>query len=70
MRLAPRELLLTAIVMAGGVAARYPWHRRRGQPQTSETLKPDSTGPQDPRSTGSVGRSSAPLSDKLDRTMR
>ena len=70
MRLAPRELLLTAIVMAGGVAGTMPLAWAQGQPQTSETLKPDSTGPQDPRSTGLVGRSSAPLSDKLDRTMR
>ena len=40
----------------------------QGPPQTSETLKSESTGPQDPRSTGSVGRSNAPLSDKLSRT--
>jgi hypothetical protein len=40
----------------------------QGQPQTSETLKTESTGPQDPRSTGSVGSSSAPLSDKLEST--
>jgi hypothetical protein len=40
----------------------------QGQPQTSEILKSESTGPQDPRSTGSVGRSNAPLSDKLNRT--
>jgi len=40
----------------------------QGQPHTSETLKTESTGPQDPRSTGSVGRSGAPLSDKLEST--
>ncbi|WP_246529409.1 hypothetical protein [Microvirga zambiensis] len=40
----------------------------QGQPQSSESLKTDSTGPQDPRSTGSVGRSNQPLSDKLDST--
>jgi hypothetical protein len=40
----------------------------QGQPQTSETLRTESTGPQDPRSTGSVGDSSAPLSDKLEST--
>ena len=68
MRLKPRQLLLTAIVMAGGVAGTMPLAWAQGQPQTSETLKSDSTGPQDPRSTGSVGRSTAPLSDKLDRT--
>lgn len=68
MRLKPRQLLLTAIVMAGGVAGTMPLAWAQGQPQTSETLKSDSTGPQDPRSTGSVRRSTAPLSDKLDRT--
>src|SRR5215213_9885600 len=68
MRLKPRQLLLTAIVMAGGVAGTMPLAWAQGQPQTSETLKSESTGPQDPRSTGSVGRSTAPLSDKLDRT--
>jgi hypothetical protein len=68
MRLKPRELLLTAIVVAGGIAGTMPLVVAQGQPQTSETLKSESTGPQDPRSTGSVGRSNAPLSDKLDRT--
>jgi len=38
------------------------------QPQSSEFLKFESTGPQDPRSTGSVGRSDEPLSDKLNST--
>jgi hypothetical protein len=68
MRLNPRELLLTSVVMAGLVAATTPTALAQGQPQTSETLKSESTGPQDPRSTGSVGRSTAPLSEKLDRT--
>jgi hypothetical protein len=68
MRLKPRELLLTAVVMAGGVAGTTPIARAQGQVQTSETLKSDSTGPQDPRSTGSVGRSDEPLSEQLDRT--
>ena len=36
------------------------------QPQSSEFLKFESTGPQDPRSTGSVGRPNQPLSDKLN----
>ncbi|EIM30155.1 hypothetical protein [Microvirga lotononidis] len=67
MRLKPRQLWLTTIVMAGGVAS-TPLAHAQGQPQTSETLKTESTGPQDPRSTGSVGRSTAPLSDKLERT--
>ncbi|WP_262269082.1 hypothetical protein [Microvirga yunnanensis] len=68
MRLVSRELLLTAIVMAGGTAGTMPLAQAQGQPQTSETLKSESTGPQDPRSTGSVGSSSAPLSEKLNRT--
>ena len=68
MSLKPRELLLTATVMAGGVAGTMTLGHAQGQPQTSEMLKTESTGPQDPRSTGSVGRSNAPLSDKLDRT--
>ncbi len=68
MRLKPRELLLITIVIAGGLAGTTSIARAQGQPQTSETLKSDSTGPQDPRSTGSVGRSNEPLSEKLDRT--
>lgn len=40
----------------------------QGQPKTSETLKSESTGSQDPRSTGSVASSGAPLSDKLEST--
>jgi hypothetical protein len=67
MRLDPRQLLRTAIVMAGVAAGTMPMAHAQGQPQTSETLKTESTGPQDPRSTGSVGRSNAPLSEKLDR---
>jgi hypothetical protein len=54
--------------MAGLVVGLGSKAQAQGQPQTSETLKSESTGPQDPRSTGSVGRSTAPLSDKLDRT--
>jgi hypothetical protein len=68
MRLRPRELLLIAIGMTGVAAGTMPTAQAQGQPQSSETLKSDSTGPQDPRSTGSVGRSPEPLSDKLDRT--
>ncbi|MBD2750627.1 hypothetical protein IC232_28665 [Microvirga sp. BT688] len=52
-----------AVLIAGIEAA-----AAQGQPQTSETLKTESTGPQDPRSTGSVGSSDAPLSDKLEST--
>jgi hypothetical protein len=68
MRLAPRQLLLTAIVITGGVSVIVPLAWAQGPPQTSETLKSETTGPQDPRSTGSVGRSNAPLSEKLNRT--
>ena len=39
MRLNPRQLLLTAIVMAGGVAGTMPLAWAQGQPQTSETLQ-------------------------------
>jgi len=53
--------LATLVASVGTVAA-------QGEPRTSETLKSESTGPQDPRSTGSVGRSNAPLSDKLEST--
>jgi hypothetical protein len=68
MRLIPRELLLTAIVITGGVSGMMPVAWAQGPPQTSETLKSESTGPQDPRSTGSVSRSNEPLSEKLNRT--
>jgi hypothetical protein len=68
MRLDPRELLLVSVVMAGGASGTIPMALAQGQPQSSETLKSENTGPQDPRSTGSVGRSNEPLSEKLDRT--
>ena len=68
MRLSSRRLLIAGIAMTGLVAAPGQRAQAQGQPQTSETLKSESTGPQDPRSTGSVGRSTAPLSEKLDRT--
>src|SRR5215213_6375578 len=67
MRLSPRTLLLISVA-AGLVAGTPQTVQAQGQPRTSETLKSESTGPQDPRSTGSVGRSNEPLSDKLDRT--
>ena len=55
-------VIALAVLITGMEAA------AQGQPQPSETLKTESTGPQDPRSTGSVGNSSAPLSDKLEST--
>ncbi len=68
MRLRSRRLLIASIAMTGLVAGTGQRAQAQGQPRTSETLKSESTGPQDPRSTGSVGRSTAPLSEKLDRT--
>jgi len=67
MRFRQHRIPITAIVLAAltasaGAAA------AQGQPQSSETLRSESTGPQDPRSTGSVGGSSAPLSEKLEST--
>src|SRR3954467_11985763 len=68
MRLSPRELLIVGAAMAGLAAGLGSKAQAQGPPQTSETLKSESTGPQDPRSTGSVGRSNQTLSDKLDRS--
>ena len=68
MRLNPRKFLLTNIVMAGLGTGVTPVAWAQGPPQPAETLKSESTGPQDPRSTSSVGRSNAPLSDKLEST--
>jgi hypothetical protein len=68
MCLDPRQLLLISVAAAGLVAGTPRTGVAQGQPHSSETLKTESTGPQDPRSTGSVGRSDAPLSDKLERT--
>jgi hypothetical protein len=68
MCLNPRQLVLISATVAGVVAGTPRTGLAQGQSQSSETFKTESTGPQDPRSTGSVGRSDAPLSDKLDRT--
>jgi hypothetical protein len=68
MCLALRQFVLISAAVAGLIAGTPRTGFAQGQPQSSETLKTESTGPQDPRSTGSVGRSDAPLSDKLDRT--
>jgi hypothetical protein len=67
MCLNPRQLVLISATVAGVVAGTPRTGLAQGPPQSSETFKTESTGPQDPRSTGSVGRSNAPLSDKLDR---
>ncbi|EIM26896.1 hypothetical protein [Microvirga lotononidis] len=68
MCLSPKAFLIVGVAMAGLMAGVEQRAQAQGQPQSSESLKTESTGPQDPRSTGSVGRSNAPLSDKLDRT--
>ncbi|EIM26851.1 hypothetical protein [Microvirga lotononidis] len=68
MRLSPKAFLIVGVAMAGLATGTGQKAQAQGQPQSSETLKTESTGLQDPRSTGSVGRSPAPLSDKLDRT--
>jgi hypothetical protein len=68
MRLSPRTLLIVGTAIASLVLGPEQRAQAQGQPQPSESLKTETTGPQDPRSTGSVGRSNAPLSDKLNRT--
>ena len=64
---AQREALIAGLALSALVAS-VEGAVAQGEPRSSETLKSESTGPQDPRSTGSVGRSTAPLSEKLDRT--
>lgn len=68
MRLSPRQLLLAGIAMASLMVGVEQNAQAQSQPRSSETLKSESTGLQDPRSTGSVERSTEPLSEKLDRT--
>jgi len=68
MRLTSRESLVVGIAIAGLVAGMEQTAMAQGQPRSSEDLRTESTGPQDPRSTGSIGRSNEPLSDKLDST--
>jgi hypothetical protein len=68
MCLSPRTLLIVGVAIVGLATGTGQKAQAQGQPQSSENLKTESTGPQDPRSTGSVGRSNQPLSDKLDST--
>ena len=63
-----RRNLLIASAAAAAVVGSLETAAAQGQPHTSETLRTESTGPQDPRSTSSVGSSSAPLSEKLEST--
>ncbi len=66
MCLSPRELLLASVAMASLLIGTSPMAQAQvPKPQIPQS---ESTGPQDPRSTGSVGRSNEPLSEKLDRT--
>jgi hypothetical protein len=67
MRPTQRDALIAGVALAASVAS-VGAAAAQGEPRSSETLKTESTGPQDPRSTGSVGRSNAPLSDKLEST--
>jgi len=62
-----REVLIAGVALTALVAS-VAAAAAQGEPRSSETLRSESTGPQDPRSTGSVGRSNAPLSDKLEST--
>ena len=63
-----RRNLLIASAAAAAVAGSLETAGAQGQPHTSEALKTESTGPQDPRSTSSLSGSSAPLSEKLEIT--
>lgn len=63
-----RRKLLIASAAVAALAGSLERAAAQGQPHTSETLRTESTGPQDPRSTSSVGGSSAPLSEKLEST--
>jgi len=64
MRLSPGQLLL--IIVALGLVGITPLAQAQApKPQTPQS---ESTGPQDPRSTGAVGHSNESLSEKLDRT--
>ena len=66
--MSPARDLLIASVAVAAVAGSLEMAAAQGQPHTSETLRTGSIGPQDPRSTSSVGGSSAPLSEKLEST--
>jgi hypothetical protein len=66
-----RDLLIAgsafiAIAASAGAVAAQTGQSSGDTPQADSIGRPDPT--QDPRSTGSVGRSGAPLSDKLDST--
>jgi hypothetical protein len=63
-----RRKLLMASAAAAAVVGSLEVAAAQGQPHTSETLRTESTGPQDPRSTSSLSGSSAPLSEKLEST--
>lgn len=62
-----RDIRIALVALAALIAS-VEAAAAQGQFQSSDIPRSESTGPQDPRSTGSVGRSDEPLSDKLDRT--
>jgi hypothetical protein len=66
--MSPARDLLIASVAVAAVAGSLEMAAAQGQPHTSETLRTESTGPQDPRSTSSLSGSGAPLSEKLEST--
>jgi hypothetical protein len=61
-----RDLLIAATAAAALMASIEAAAQSRAPPPG--TPQSESTGPQDSRSTGLVGRSNEPLSDKLDRS--
>jgi hypothetical protein len=67
MRPARRDLLIVGAALAALVASVEAAAAQTRAP-SPETPQSERTGPQDPRSTGSVGRSTEPLSDKLERS--
>jgi hypothetical protein len=66
--MSPARNLLIASVALAAVAGSLEMAAAQSQPHTSETLRTESTGPQDPRSTSSLSGSNAPLSEKLEST--
>jgi hypothetical protein len=66
--MSPARNLLIASVAVAALAGSLEMAAAQGQPHTSETLRTESTGPQDPRSTSSLSGSGAPLSEKLEIT--
>ncbi len=66
--MSPARNLLIASVAVAALAGSLEMAAAQGQPHTSKSLRTESTGPQDPRSTSWLSGSSAPLSEKLEIT--